>query len=478
MLRMKYAWLLWAAVAGPVVWGAGYEVKEKVEPVPVVEQGVPAEGALPGTPPGGYAADGRYPYYANTPEDMIPFRNVEAHQRYWLTRLPFRGPGAEYPDPEGLKSLKIGLLSPAAYGPEGARGARTRQGILLAFEEENARRGAGALPFEIYEREDAPQWGSAANIAVDFADHEVLGFLGTIDGDATHVALRVALKIETYMINTSDPDPTLTETQIPWLTRVFPDDRQQGIRLAEIVVKQRGCKRIAVFRESSRPGRVGVMHFMNSIRRLGVPAVQHVFFKPGDTDIRAQLQAIQGSQPDAVVFYGQPEDVGRFVKMFREAGVQASFFGFDRLKEDGFREAAGPHAEGMTICYFFNPSRTDAPWLEFVGRFETRWGHRPDIYAAYGYDGARLMIEAVNRAGPNRYRIRDYLANLDEWEGVTGPMIFDARWDNIVPISVARFQGGRWQFEAPTILKREAKNRVATEVTTGAEGGAVPPEGK
>ena len=62
----------------------------------------------------------------------------------------------------------------------------------LAFEEANAGREPGALPFEIVYREDSPQWGSAANIAVEFKDAEVLGFLGTIDGDATHVALRVA----------------------------------------------------------------------------------------------------------------------------------------------------------------------------------------------------------------------------------------------------------------------------------------------
>ena len=84
-------------------------------------------------------------------------------------------------------------------------------------------------PLKSSRRLDSPQWGSAANIAVEFADSKVLAFLGTIDGDATHVALRVALKIETFMVNCSDPDPTLTETQIPWLLRVFPDNRQEGL---------------------------------------------------------------------------------------------------------------------------------------------------------------------------------------------------------------------------------------------------------
>ncbi len=447
-----FRFLLVPTLSVPLL-AAGYGYVEKPEPPPTQaekDDGCVSVPVDPAAKPGDASVlDFEYPYYGNTPEELIPFRGVEPYYRYWTKRLPFRGPGRDYPDPPDLKSLKIGLLSPPPYGPEGARGKRSRQGVLLAVEEANAARRPGQLPFEIIEKEDSPQWGSAANIAVEFKDADVLGFLGTIDGDATHVALRVALKIETYMINASDPDPTLTETQIPWLTRVWPDDRQQCFRLALLAVKQHGCRRIAVFRESSRPGRVGVMHFNNYIRRLGYPPVAHLFFKPGDKDISAQIQAIKAAEPDAVLFYGQPEDVGRFVKMFREAGLTARFYGFDRLQEDAFRREAGEHAEGMTITYFFNPHRTDPVWLDFAARYEKRWGEKPDVYAAYGYDAARLMIEAIDHAGPNRFRIRDYLAGLEEWDGVTGHMIFDGRWDNIAPITIARFHHGEWQYDPP-----------------------------
>jgi len=418
-------------------------------------------------PPGGGAKERtdseQYPYYGNTPEEMIPYRGIEPFYRYWTTRLPFLGPGRDYPPPAGLKSLKVGILSPAKYGPEGARGARTRKGAELAFEEANASRKPGELPFEIIYREDAPQWGSAANIAVDFADNEVLGFLGTIDGDATHVALRAALKLETYMINTSDPDPTLTETQIPWLTRIFPDDRQQCFRLANLVVRQRGCKRIVVFRESSRPGRVGVMHFVNYVRRLGFPPVQHLFFKPGDRNLESQIKAIKASEPDAILFYGQPQDCGFAAAAFRQAGIKAQFFGFDRLKDDAFVQAAGSAAEGTAITYFFNPNRTDKTWVEFVQKYVNRFSEKPDIYSAYGYDGAKLMIEAINSAGPNRFRVRDYLSSLDQWDGVTGHMIFDGRWDNIVPVSYAEYKQGDWHFTAPPELNKKPQQAKLTK---------------
>ncbi|MBU6402546.1 MAG: ABC transporter substrate-binding protein, partial [Verrucomicrobia bacterium] len=299
-------------------------------------------------------------------------------------------------------------------------------------------------------------------IAVEFKDNDVLGILGTIDGDATHVALRVALKIETYIINTSDPDPTLTETQIPWLTRIFPDERQQAWRLADLVVKQAHCRHIAILRENSRPGRVGVMHFANFVRRLGSPPVAHLLYLPGEHEFQSQLQAMKAAEPDAVLFYGQPEDIGRAVALIRQAGLNARFFGFDRLHETGFSRAAGKFAEGMTILYFFDPGRRDPRWLDFVARYQRRWNQTPDVYAAYGYDGANLMIEAIHHAGPNRYRVQAYLANLDQWDGVTGHMVFDGQWNNIGPLVVAEFIGGQWRFRPFTASDSSAATRPRT----------------
>jgi len=415
----------------------------------------PAEPVLaPGTPAAALQQEGDYPYYGNAPAELLPYRNIVPYYRYWLTRLPFRGPGRDYPPPADLNSLKIGLLSPAPYGPEAARGEMGRRGAELAVQEANAGRKAGELPFELVEKADSPQWGSAANIAVEFADQDVLAFIGTIDGDATHVALRATLKLETFMVNCSDPDPTLTETQIPWLLRVFPDNRQQGYLLAELIVRQLGLTKIVVLRSNSRPGRVGVRPFVDSVRRLGHPVLQEINFKDGDADVATQVAVLKQADPDAVVFWGNPAETGPAAARLREAGVKAAFFGFDRIVDPEFIRLAGSASEGITAAYFFDPNKTDALWTGFVSRFEKRFGVKPDAYAGYSYDGAQMLIEAIRKAGPNRFRVHDVMASLNEYQGVTGYMRFDGRWDNIAPIVLAQFQRGRWHFRNPDGMKQ------------------------
>ena len=403
--------------------------------------------------------DEHYPYYVGLPKELWPYNKVEPYERFFTTRMPFRGPGRDYPPPAGLKSLKIGLLDSPKYGPNWARSVSTREGIVLAVEEANRARRLGQLPFELVEREGIAQWGGSGNLTVNLADEGVLGFLGTIDGAEAHVALRVTLKTEVVMVNTSDPDPTFTETNIPWLIRVIPDHRLEEARLAEMIVKRFGFSRIAILRASDRYGRISVHTFMSYARRLGCPAVQELLFTPGKSDIRHQIDAIKDSRPDAIFFLGEPDDIGRFARQFRDNGIQARFFGTDLLMDDRFVQVAGDAAEGTVLTTFFDPNRKDPLWVDFMARFRARWGHEPDAYAAYAYDGAQIMIHAVQTAGPNRWRIRDEVCNLDFYKGVTGWMQFDGTSTNIAPVRVVRIDHGRRVFEpepefTPAIAQR------------------------
>ena len=384
-------------------------------------------------------------HYGNAPEELVPFRRATPNQRYFAEQQPFLGPGRDDAAPEGLASLRIGVLAPAPYSVDGARGEMMRRGIELAVEEANAARGAGDLPFELVVREDAPLWGSAANIMVDLAFKDgVLAVIGSVDGTATHVALRVGLKAEVMLVNTASSDQTMTETNIPWLIRVFPDDRQHGYRLASIVVKEKGSKRIAVLRSNDRYARMGIRLFNDSARRLGVPIRQEMRFVPGDQAFDTAIERIRAVDPDAVVLWGEAVDAGRAAAALRRAGIKAPFFGPDRLLDPIFLKEAGEAAEGTTVTFPMRLGRTDEVWTAFERKFTKRWGKAPDYFAAYGYDGTRLTVDAIRSAGPNRFRVRDALYALRTYEGVSGPMRFDPTQNNLSPLHVYRVSGGRF----------------------------------
>ena len=57
-----------------------------------------------------------------------------------------------------------------------------------------------------------------------------------------------------------------------------------------------------------------------------------------------------------------------------------------------------------------------------------------------------MLIKAIEKAGLNRARIRDELAKMKNYDGVTGKKEFDASFNNISPAVLAVLKNRRWVF--------------------------------
>ena len=387
------------------------------------------------------------PTYGATPEDLRPYRNADhVYWRYFETPPQYRGAGREEPVPEGLESFKIGLLAPIQGGRDVEIGRAILDGVTLALEQANAGGGfAQGVPFELVVRNDAATWGDSSNTLADLAWRErVWAVIGSVDGASTHVALRVALKAEVMMVNTACTDQTLTETAIPWIVRNYPDDRQHGYRLAHEVFGRRGLERVALLRSNDKYGRMGVKEFSDAARRMGHPIVVEQRFPPGDPDVEDQLARIREANVDGIVLWGDPGDLGRIAARIRELSFEQPLFGPERLQSPRFLAAAGAAAEGVTITSPLDPGRDDPVWLEFVERFQQRFGRAPDSFAAASFDGAQLLIRAARRAGANRARIRDELFTVTEYPGLMGPVRLDASFTQVGGLHVLQVRDGRF----------------------------------
>ncbi|MFQ6131737.1 MAG: ABC transporter substrate-binding protein, partial [Armatimonadota bacterium] len=265
-----------------------------------------------------------------------------------------------------------------------------------------------------------------------------------------HIALRVALKIEIPMVNTADTDPTLTETRIPWLIRVNADDRHLGYGLAEHIFGVRGLERAAVLRTNEDYARRAVVEFVDTARRFGHPILMQKRFELHTEDFSTHLNDIRESQADCVVMWGEPDDIGRAVRQMRESGMEHPVFTGHRVVDPRFVEAAADAAEGVVAASQWDPTRADPKLKAFLTAYEERYEMPADTWAAHAYDGMCLLIKAVRKAGLNRARIMDsFVADytLKTYEGVTGLIKFDHVLNDIGPVWLARYEGGRWVYE-------------------------------
>lgn len=385
--------------------------------------------------------------YGNTPDKIVPYKNYQdAYISHFVEELEFKGAGREKPEPTGLSEVRIGVLAPLEGNVLVPQGIQLLQGATLAMEEANARGGYKGLPFKIIAHNDVGLWGAAANEVVKMGDEGVWTIIGTIDDINSHVGIRVALKLEIPWVNTSDPDPTFTETNIPWVIRCIADDRQSSYALVDYIYKQKNLERVAVLRANNRYGRVGVMEFRDAATRVGHPIVLEIRFEDGESDFDAQLDRIKNSRPDAVMLWGNALEMGLILNRMRELDMDYPVFVSDRGVNPLFVEIAGENANGIVTTCQYNPKADNVGLKTFQKNYKNRFGIEPDVYAAHAYDGMNMTIDAIRKVGLNRALIRDELTGIGTYNGVTGEIIFDASWNDVGQIWIAEIKEGDFLF--------------------------------
>jgi ABC-type branched-subunit amino acid transport system substrate-binding protein len=399
--------------------------------------------------------------YAAAPEDLRPYTKFTTpYYEHYTKLVEYNGPARETPIPSltDINEVRIGFLGPIENHPDEALGKAMLNGVTLAMEEANAKGGYCGKPFRLMVHNDQAIWGSSSNEVVKMVyDDRVWAIFGSISGDSTHIALRVALKAEVPMVNSAATDPTIPETIIPWYLTVLQDDRVQSYTLARRIYSDLGLKRVAILRINDRYGRFGVRKFKDASRRLGHPVVIEQKYMYGDTDFSRQLRVIQDSRVDAVVLWSDAAPAGMILKQMREMGMKQRVFGGFRVLGDDLFKNAGAAAEGLEVVFPYDPTRTDDAWLAFNERFGKRFGAKPDTLASLGYDAMKVLLDSICRAGLSRGLIRDALTGIERHKGVTGDMVFDPNCKNIAPMYLGTVRDGRVNFRRYPMEKPYAR---------------------
>ncbi len=431
----------------------------------------PLVGAGGQSPPGDapQAKPDTKPRYANMPDEAVPYRRFTKPYKEWFTEentLEYNGAAQHRPDGDlsKMSEVALGFLGPLEKNPESVFGIPMLHGAQLAIEEANAQGGYKGKPFVLKIHNDAALWGaSSTEIVKMLFDENCWGMLGSVDGQSTHIALRVSLKIEMPIVDTGTTDPTVTETRIQWVLHNFPDDRQQSYALADYVFKTLKLKRIGVLRTQTRYARLGVAKFDDEARRLGRPPVLEVKFERGDTDFSKQLRMLQDARIDALVVWGEAPEAAQILKQMRAMGMKQPVVAGSRVAYPQLLQQAGAAAEGLVATVAMDPTRKDQKWDAFRERYRQKFNEDPDPYATYAYDGMNILIAAIQKAGLNRGRIMEALRDYQtkEYEGVAGRVMFDRTLNNVAPITMAQVRAGKFVYW--TAQTRQAEQNSLAE---------------
>ncbi|HQG27868.1 MAG TPA: ABC transporter substrate-binding protein [Candidatus Ozemobacteraceae bacterium] len=371
-------------------------------------------------------------------------QQVKAYHQ-WTAPFEYNGPARSFNEQEqNPKTLRIGILASLSGG--GAEyGIAMKEGADMARDEINARGGIKGTPLELIYRDDRNDMGENGHQTVKLLfDDKVLAIIGSVHSGCTHVAARITLKAETAQLTTVSTDPTVQMIGSPWMFRCLADDRAQGAAIADLVFGKSGHKRVGLFQQKNRYGKMGGKTIAHIAETRGSPLIFKQFFEPGQSDFSNLMEMTAIEKPEAVIIWGLYSEGAALVKALRASGYRGAIYGADGMVSQKFIDLAGEAAEGTIVTYPFDDTRTDPVTQKFIADFQKIYGKRPDSFAAHAYDAVYMMARAIERGGTIKVGIRDALAATRDFPGVTGPISFNEYNDDGRPVIFAKVTGGRF----------------------------------
>ena len=360
-------------------------------------------------------------------EETVPYRDLS------VADPGFAGPGRDAPAPEGLTCVRLGVIGPGRR----PAGGRLWAGVALAVAEANARGGYGGLPYEAVFRPDDGPWGMGAKqVTALVCEDSVWAILGGLEGGDAHLAELVAAKLWAPVVTPTASDLTIDYANVPWMFRCFPSDARQARALIGYA-QARGYRRLAVFAEGDREGRTGLARVQAAARRARFPLAICRDYAPHTPEMAVTAGDLRAA--DAVLIWGRSGSGLTLLLAMRQAGFDGPVLGPARLASSEWLGVSGD----VVVAAPCDLSADDVRTRAFQVRYREATGEDPDPVALFAYDAACLVIAAVERAGLNRARIRDALAETD-FEGVAGRYRFNGLGGAPLEPVLMTVREGRW----------------------------------
>jgi branched-chain amino acid transport system substrate-binding protein len=187
--------------------------------------------------------------------------------------------------------------------------------------------------------------------------------------------------------------------------------------------------------------------FQKFFEQAGGQVVAFESYTKGDVDFSAQLTKIKGANPQVLFLPNYYNEVPLQVQQARRLGLACPIIGSDSWGSEELLKLGGADLNGAFFSTHYAPDIATEKARKFIKDYQEKYGKTPDDVAALTYDAGSLILAALARAGaPDRQKLRDALATITEFEGVTGKMAFKGTGDPVKSAVILQIKDGKFTY--------------------------------
>lgn len=327
------------------------------------------------------------------------------------------------------KEIKIGVNLELS-GAVSAYGIQEKEGIELAVKKINDDGGILGKKIKLVIKDNKSETGEAVSVAASLTNDGVVAIIGPATSGATKATIPNLTKAQVPAITPSGTDDAITvanETVQEFIFRTCYQDSFQGSILAKYASENLEGKKAVIIGDNSSDYGKGLTKAFTDTFKGEIVANEN--FVEKDKDFKATLTKIKDKEFDFIYIPGYYTEAGLIIKQAREMGITQPILGADGFSDPKLVEIAG--AENVNEVYYTSHFSENAPATDkvegFVKDFKAEYkGKTPSSFNALAYDSVYMLKDAIEAAGEaDSVKIKDELAKLKDFVGVTGKMSMD-----------------------------------------------------
>lgn len=300
------------------------------------------------------------------------------------------GPQALAADP-----IKIGLILPMT-GQQATTGRQIDAAVKL-YLAQNGNMIAGRK-VEVIVKDDATVPDTTRRLAQELVVQEkVVALAGFGITPAAMATAPIATQSKTPMVVMAAATSAITEAS-PFVVRTSFTLPQASVAIAEWANKN-GIKKVVTLVSDYAPGIDAERYFADRIVLNSGTVMEKLRTPLRSPDFAPVLQKVRDAKPDALFVFLPSGQGAAFMKQFAERGLDKAgirLIGTGDITDDDQLNDMGDVAMGVVTAHHYAANHKSAVNQKFVEAFKkANNGMRPNFMAVGGYDGMRVIMEAL-----------------------------------------------------------------------------------
>ncbi|MGD8448313.1 MAG: ABC transporter substrate-binding protein [Desulfobacterales bacterium] len=317
--------------------------------------------------------------------------------------------------------------------------------------------GGKKYPVELVIEDNESKAESAVKVNTKMiTQDEVMVIVGPQASSQAIPAGEVANNYKTPMISPWSTNPDTTKNR-PFIFRGCFLDPFQGPVAANFIKEEFGFTKAAVLYDVASDYPKGLAEFFKEAWEKANGAGSVVAFESfttKDVDFSSQLTKIIKSGAEVLFTPQYYNEVALIVQQAHELGWNKPIMGSDSWGSAETVELCGKDCYGLFFSTHYAAAGAKGATKAFIDRYNKKYGYVPDDVGALTWDALQIVQKAIQSYGKitgnvekDRKGIRDALANIKEFDGITGKMTFTEDGDPIKCAVIVRIsEKGEYEF--------------------------------